>query len=117
WRVPHSRYNEVAEAELAARGYEVLMRSPVGPDVWVRRGPPLFVFFQGHPEYDRHSLAAEHKRDIRAYFHGEGVEPPAPPVGAPDAEMEQSLQLLTEAVLATRREAFLADRTRPAVAE
>jgi homoserine O-succinyltransferase len=117
WRVPHSRYNQVDEAELEARGYEVLMRSPVGPDVWVRRGPPLFVFFQGHPEYDRSSLAAEYKRDIRAYFHGERPEPPAPPVGAPDPEMEQSLRLMTEAVLANRAEAFIADKGRTAKAE
>jgi homoserine O-succinyltransferase len=103
WSMPHSRYNDIAEAELEACGYEILTRSPaVGADVFVRRGPPLFLFCQGHPEYDRHSLTLEYKRDIRAYLQGERASPPALPAGALDPEMKQTLTRLTQAAVERR---------------
>jgi homoserine O-succinyltransferase len=80
WPAPHSRLNDLDEAELVASGYEILTRSDlVGVDVFVRRGPPLFLFCQGHPEYDRKSLALEYQRDMQAFARGEREAPPAPP--------------------------------------
>ena len=82
WTIPHSRRNGLDEAELVAHGYDILTRSPdVGVDSFVRRGPPLFLFCQGHPEYDRNALSLEYKRDLRAYLEGQSDAPPAMPVG------------------------------------
>ena len=101
WRIPHSRYNGVSGAELSANGYEILTGSnEIGPDVFIKPGPPLFVFCQGHPEYDRDSLLQEYKRDVRAYAHGARARAPAPPAGPLDAEMERSFVRLSEAAAA-----------------
>src|SRR5258708_28432463 len=43
WTTPHSRYNELPEAELRARGYRILSRSrAVGADVFIKRCASLF---------------------------------------------------------------------------
>ena len=83
WPVPHSRYNDLDEAELVARGYAMLTRSDVvGADTFIRRGDPRFLFCQGHLEYDANSLALEYKRDFRDFVSGQRDSLPAPPVGA-----------------------------------
>ncbi len=52
-RVPHSRLNDLAAQELSAHGYRILTSSPrVGADMFVRQQKSLFVFLQGHPEYE-----------------------------------------------------------------
>jgi homoserine O-succinyltransferase len=80
--VPHSRYNSLTEKELVARGYRILSRSPeVGPDLFVRQKQSLFVFLQGHPEYDSQALFREYRRDIRAFLAGERDSYPAMPRG------------------------------------
>ena len=95
WRVPNSRYNGVSGDELRAKGYEILTASgEADPDVFIRRGPPLFLFCQGHPEYDRDSIVLEYRRDVRAYLQGEAATPPNPPVGAPDAQMAEAFAQL-----------------------
>src|SRR5665213_3316629 len=53
WKTPHSRYNGVAEAALEAAGYQILSRSAqAGVDFFIKERNSLFVFLQGHPEYD-----------------------------------------------------------------
>jgi homoserine O-succinyltransferase len=70
--IPHSRWNDLSEAALGAHGYQVLMRSPAaGVDTFARQRQSLFLFFQGHPEYDARSLANEYRRDIGRYLRGE----------------------------------------------
>jgi homoserine O-succinyltransferase/O-acetyltransferase len=82
WCVPHSRYNSLLEEELVSRGYCVLSRSPeVGADLFVREGRSLFVFLQGHPEYDSPALFREYRRDIREFLAGERDNYPAMPRG------------------------------------
>ena len=69
--VPHSRWNDLPEADLAAGGYTVLRRSEdVGVDLFVREGASLMVFLQGHPEYEADTLAREYRRDIGRYLDG-----------------------------------------------
>jgi homoserine O-succinyltransferase len=69
WFVAHSRHNGLAEKLLAARGYRILCRSPeTGPDMFVRQGRSLFLFLQGHPEYDRHALHREYRRDVGRFL-------------------------------------------------
>jgi homoserine O-succinyltransferase len=83
-RVPHSRYNDLPAAALTASGYGLLGRSEAaGVDAFAReeRGGSLFVFFQGHPEYDANSLAREYRRDVGRYLRGEREHYPAVPQG------------------------------------
>jgi homoserine O-succinyltransferase/O-acetyltransferase len=82
WRVPHSRLNDLPEAPLAAGGYRVLSRSAAaGADTFIKQqdGGSLFVFFQGHLEYDTDSLLREYRRDVGRFLRGEaGAYPQAP---------------------------------------
>jgi homoserine O-succinyltransferase/O-acetyltransferase len=77
---PHSRYNGLAECDLESKGYLILTRSSeAGPDVFVREEALLEVFWQGHPEYDRDTLAREFRRDMLRFLRGERpVRPHAP---------------------------------------
>ena len=90
--VPHSRLNGLDEAELAAKGYTVLTRSDrIGVDAFVRDRASLFIFLQGHPEYDADSIALEYRRDVRRFLRGERAGHPAIPVGYFEPETEQAL--------------------------
>ncbi len=78
--VPHSRYNGLSQRELEQRGYNISSWSPTaGVDNFWRREPSLFLFTQGHPEYDADTLAREFRRDVLRYLTGERGELPAPP--------------------------------------
>jgi homoserine O-succinyltransferase len=78
-QVPHSRRNDVPEAALAAHGYRILSRlSQGGADFFCRKGQSLFVFAQGHPEYDAGSLGREYLRDVGRALQGEGEHPSLP---------------------------------------
>jgi len=81
--VPHSRYNDLSEPVLRACGYRILTRSAAaGVDAFVDdRGPSLFVFFQGHPEYATDSLLREYRRVVGRYLRGERDRYPAAPEG------------------------------------
>jgi homoserine O-succinyltransferase/O-acetyltransferase len=76
---PHSRYNAVPRAALEAKGYTVAAAGEIGVDLFWRREPSLFVFMQGHPEYDAETLSREYRRDMLRYFNGERAYLPAPP--------------------------------------
>ena len=80
--MPHSRVNDLPEAPLTACGYRVLTRSAAaGVDALVcgEANPSLFLFFQGHPEYDANSLLREYRRDVGRFLRGERDRYPAPP--------------------------------------
>jgi homoserine O-succinyltransferase len=80
WRVPHSRYNELPENALVSSGYRVLSRSSeAGADIFVKHGRSLFIFFQGHPEYDPGALFREYRRDSRRFLSGERENYPEMP--------------------------------------
>ncbi len=69
--VPHSRWNDLPEAELTAKGYAILRRSDaIGVDLFVREASSLMVFLQGHPEYETDTLAREYRRDIGRFLDG-----------------------------------------------
>ena len=101
WSTPHSRLNDLAEADLVAHGYQILGRSAeVGVDSFMRPGPAPFLFWQGHPEYDADTLALEYLRDLRQRLQGLRAAPPALPSGLFDAEGEAAWIRWTEAALA-----------------
>jgi homoserine O-succinyltransferase/O-acetyltransferase len=69
WHVPHSRWNDLSEDDLKARGYKVLAKSrDAGVDLFIKTFKrSLFVFVQTHPEYDVDTLLREYRRDIARY--------------------------------------------------
>jgi homoserine O-succinyltransferase/O-acetyltransferase len=80
--VPHSRWNGLPEEELEARGYSVLARTAdAGVDRFVKQDGSLFVFFQGHPEYESDTLLREYRRDVGRYLRGEANTYPLLPRG------------------------------------
>jgi homoserine O-succinyltransferase len=84
---PHSRWNALAECDLEANGYLILTRSPeAGADLFVKERENLEVFWQGHPEYDRDTLAREYRRDMLRFLKGERPRPPNLPAHYFDAE-------------------------------
>ena len=88
--VPHSRWNEISEKELTACGYRILTRShEAGADAFTKLRNSLFVFLQGHPEYDADTLLLEYMRDVRRYLKGATDRHPSLPAGYLDqASME-----------------------------
>ncbi|MBA2587721.1 MAG: homoserine O-succinyltransferase [Alphaproteobacteria bacterium] len=97
--VPHSRRNDIAESDLAAKGYRVLSRlnfndgSRGQADIFTREPPgqSRFVFFQGHPEYDPGTLGREYLRDMGRFLRGESAERPALPENYFDRATEGQL--------------------------
>jgi homoserine O-succinyltransferase len=82
WTTPHSRYNELLETALRAHNYRILSRSPVaGADIFVKRCGSLFVFVQGHPEYDAGALGREYRRDVAQFLAGHNGTYPDMPTG------------------------------------
>lgn len=79
--VPHSRWNDLPEADLVRAGYTVLTRSPeAGVDLFVKdRGSSRFVFFQGHPEYELETVGREYRRDVARFIRGERPDYPGLP--------------------------------------
>jgi homoserine O-succinyltransferase/O-acetyltransferase len=101
--VSHSRFNAVNESELVARGYQILTRSnEVGVDIFARRMPSRFVFFQGHPEYDALSLQREYMRDIARFLVGQRDHYPNLPASYFDVETERVLKRFEARAKATR---------------
>jgi len=109
-RMPHSRWNDIPEEALLACGYRVLMRSEeAGVDTFVKQRNSLFVFFQGHPEYDAVTLLLEYRRDVARYLRSERDTYPPLPRGYFDDEIERQLVTLRDRALRDRREVVLAD--------
>jgi len=109
-QMPHSRWNEIPEEALLACGYRVLTRSEdAGVDAFVKQRKSLFVFFQGHPEYEAVTLMLEYRRDIGRFLRGERETYPPMPLGYFDEETVAALTALRERALLDRREELLAE--------
>ena len=108
--MPHSRWNEIPEESLAMSGYRVLTRSNVaGADAFIKQRKSLFVFFQGHPEYEAGTLLLEYRRDIGRFLRGDTDAYPDLPLGYFDQNTIDALSALREQAVADRREALLAE--------
>jgi homoserine O-succinyltransferase len=100
-KVPHSRWNGVSEDALSAHGYQVLMRSAEGGvDTFVKQHKSLFVYFQGHPEYESMTLLLEYRRDVARYLRGEAAAYPTLPENYFSPETENELNEFQQRVLA-----------------
>ncbi|WFU38818.1 homoserine O-succinyltransferase [Bradyrhizobium sp. CB82] len=111
FRIPHARWNEVQERELANCGYSVLTWSgEAGVDCFIKQQKKsLFVHFQGHPEYETQSLLGEHRRDMGRFLRGENEVCPTIPSGYFDAEAEQILTAFRQKALSDRHPELFAD--------
>ena len=91
-------------------GYHVVTRSEdAGIDSFVKLRKSLFVFFQGHPEYDADTLLLEYRRDIRRFLRRERDSYPSMPQGYFEKDTVDVLTALRERALSDRREELLAD--------
>jgi homoserine O-succinyltransferase len=107
--VPHSRLNGLSSSDLTRRGYELLTHSAdSGVDAFVKQHKSLFVFLQGHPEYEPESLYREYRRDMTRFLDGQQETCPA----LPDNYFDRKTNLLFSAFA----EAARGERT-PALAE
>jgi homoserine O-succinyltransferase/O-acetyltransferase len=78
--LPHSRWNGLPEHALTASGYNVLtLSSDVGVDTFVKQFKSLFLFFQGHPEYESNTLLLEYRRDVGRFLRRETIVYPLMP--------------------------------------
>ncbi len=70
--LPHTRWNQVNEAELTRAGYHILSRSEeVGVGFFARERRSLWLFCQGHPEYEGPDLLREYRRDVGRFLSGQ----------------------------------------------
>jgi homoserine O-succinyltransferase/O-acetyltransferase len=68
--MPHSRWNDLSENKLRAAGYSILTRGKdVGVDAFFKQKKSLFLFFQGHLEYEANTLLLEYVRDVLRYLN------------------------------------------------
>jgi homoserine O-succinyltransferase len=118
-RFPHSRWNEVRDYALVARGYEILDKShDAGVNLFVKRKQrSLFVHFQGHPEYFTRTLLKEYRRDVRRYLTHERETYPTEPRGYFDADASRLLNEFRKNAEANRQEDLIDIFPEAAVAE
>jgi homoserine O-succinyltransferase/O-acetyltransferase len=111
--VPHSRWNDLPEEALAACGYRILTRSAAaGVDMFAgpeRSFDSLFLFLQGHPEYEPGTLLREYRRDIGRFLRGEQAHYPAMPQGYFNATASALASAFRERALSERRADLIAD--------
>jgi homoserine O-succinyltransferase/O-acetyltransferase len=104
-RVPHSRWNEVREVSLSSCGYSVLTKSAdAGVDLFVKQQKKsLFVYFQGHPEYEALSLLGEYRRDVGRFLRREICSYPTMPKGYFDDQAGRILTAFQRRAISDRR--------------
>ena len=68
----------------------------------------LFVYFQGHPEYDAHSLLGEYRRDVGRFLRGEIERYPTMPHGYFDNQAVELLAAFQSRAELDRRKELLA---------
>lgn len=108
FHVPHSRWNGVAQNDLTDHGYSVLSRiADDGVDTFIKQDKSLFVFFQGHLEYETGTLMREYRRDVGRYINGETSTYPLLPRGYFDFGTEKELAALRDKVISCRSAVLL----------
>jgi len=99
--MPHSRWNNLREADVADAGYSVLMKSAdAGVGAFVKQSQCLSVFFQSHFEYHADTLLREYRRDIRRYLRGECPAYPDAPLNYFDEATSRLAALSRDHILA-----------------
>ena len=111
---PHSHVYEMTRADVEPAGVQVLSESEdAGIYLAVSADGFRFVFFQGHPEYDKVSLAKEYKREVTRFVAGERETYPGYPERYFTASAREMLDRHRDAVT----EALAGGATPPAFPE
>lgn len=106
---PHSRRNGLSPRDLIRQGYQVLTYdAAIGVDTFIKQKQSLFVFLQGHPEYEGDSLAREYRRDMGRFLRGEQSAPPAIPADYFPAQVERAATAFAERAAFDRRPELMA---------
>jgi homoserine O-succinyltransferase/O-acetyltransferase len=93
WRFPHSRLNTLPSDRLTAAGYDILSVSDdAGADAFVKSYGSLFLFLQGHPEYDPGALYREYRRDVGRFLEGTVNRYPPVPRDYLDVEATRAVE-------------------------
>ena len=110
-RFPHSRWNEVRADALESCGYTIVTQSAAaGVDCFLtQKKQSLFVHFQGHPEYQAHTLFKEYKRDIKRYLRHERESYPTAPAGYFGEEATNCLTMFRQKAILNRSEEAISD--------
>jgi homoserine O-succinyltransferase/O-acetyltransferase len=98
--LPHTRWNQVNEAELVQAGYQVLSRSDdVGVGFFLRQRRSPWLFCQGHPEYEGPDLLREYRRDVGRFLSGQrATYPELPRSYFREAEIQMLLAFRQQAI-------------------
>lgn len=108
FKLPHSRWNDIPENALVESGYSVLTRAgDAGVDTFVKQHKSLFVFFQGHPEYEAETLLLEYRRDVKRYLRGETDRYPSLPRNYFARDTADALTALQQKAVSGRSEHLL----------
>ncbi len=108
-QIPHSRYNELPEQKLASGGYRMISKSAkAGVDTFIKQGRSLFLFFQGHPEYEAQTLLGEYRRDIGRFLRRERDTYPNMPQGYFDDATAELMTAFHVQAQSNRNEELLA---------
>jgi homoserine O-succinyltransferase len=95
--VPHSRWNDLCEDAVKDCGYTVLTRlTDGGVDAFAKQHESLFVFLQGHPEYESNTLLLEYRREIGRFLRQERSAFPAIPANYFDVDTTSAMTILRE---------------------
>ena len=107
-RTPHSRRNGLSAPDLIRQDYQVLSsNAEIGVDAFVKQRDSLFLFLQGHPEYENDSLAREYRRDMSRFLRGEQEAPPVVPAAYYPTVVERALTAFAERARRDRRPALM----------
>lgn len=109
FQLPHSRWNGLPEEHLLESGYELLtVTEDSGVDSFCKDEKSLFVFFQGHPEYEASTLLLEYRRDVNRYLAGESDVYPTVPRNYFDLDTARKLAAVEEEARLHRDSSLLA---------
>ena len=76
-------------------------------DTFIKQQKKLFVFFQGHPEYESDTLLREYRRDVGRYIKGEASRYPLMPRSYFDETTVEELTAFEEKAVSRRSEELL----------
>jgi homoserine O-succinyltransferase len=108
YKLPHSRWNGLPPEDLMRCGYRVLTQAArVGADTFIKHCKSMFVFFQGHPEYEANTLLLEYRRDVSRFVRGESVNYPLIPQAYFDAATRAALTALQQKAMGNRESELL----------
>jgi homoserine O-succinyltransferase len=106
---PHSRRNGLNQQDLERQGYQTLTSdAEIGVDIFVKQKQSMYVFLQGHPEYEDDSLAREYRRDMNRFLRREQDDLPVIPSDYFPLPVERALAVFAERARLERRPELMA---------